>query len=315
MQCQRAEHALVLRWWHSLTAPRTRYSRLTALCTAPPPSAPRPVECSALECVQCLAERRSGGESGIQWVEALKGKAVWEAMRLDSFEAGGWSLKLFESCLSRSHTLQQPRSGDKLEANPGGSFCKRFPTLEEAEDIVGDEAVAYRFRYTDGTCATMLLMNGLVADFNVAARLRGRDELLSCQMYAFPTCVRPMLTEIYLCHACSCHEISSGRHGARGRYLDAGRAPAVPNNVQYSSITMSNAEKMFLSGVAPYPVERTLMTGGVVEAGCQSLTHGRRVLTPHMANIRYSAPQESLFGGHNEAGAYRAGRGQVVLAS
>ena len=101
----------------------------------------------------------------------------------------------------------------------------------------------------------------------------------------------------------------------RGRYLDAGRAPAVPNNVQYSSITMSNAEKMFLSGVAPYPVERTLMTGGVVEAGCQSLTHGRRVPTPHMASIRYSAPQESLFGGHNEAGAYRAGRGQVVLAS
>ena len=43
----------------------------------------------------------------------------------------------------------------------------------------------------------MLLFNGLIGDFNFAAKLKGRDELLSCQMY-----------------------------------LDAGRAPETPNNVQ-----------------------------------------------------------------------------------
>jgi hypothetical protein len=31
---------------------------------------------------------------------------------------------------------------------------------------------------------------------------------------AFPSCVRSILTEIYLCHACSCHEMLSGNAAA-----------------------------------------------------------------------------------------------------
>jgi hypothetical protein len=30
---------------------------------------------------------------------------------------------------------------------------------------------------------------------------------------AFPSCTRSILTEIYLCHACSCHEINISRTG------------------------------------------------------------------------------------------------------
>ena len=76
---------------------------------------------------------------------------------------------------------------------------------------------------------------------------------------------------------------------------------------------MSGAEKMFLSGEASYPVERTLLTGGVVEAGCQSLTLKRRVETPHMAGLTYAAPAQSLFGGHGEPHDYRAVRhGRVI---
>ena len=111
----------------------------------------------------------------------------------------------------------------------------------------------------------MLLMNGLVADFNFAATLAGEAPLLSCQMY-----------------------------------LDAGREPNVPNNVQYSSMLMNGAEKMFLTGKAGYPIERTLLTSGLVEAACQSLTYKRRVDTPYMAQLTYAAPRESLFGGHQE---------------
>jgi hypothetical protein len=33
---------------------------------------------------------------------------------------------------------------------------------------------------------------------------------------AFPSCVRSTLTEIYLCHACSCHEVVSGNAAAGG---------------------------------------------------------------------------------------------------
>lgn len=174
----------------------------------------------ALEVIQCMAERRAGGETGVQWVEAFQGAEVWKLMRgvytrhllalrlassvcvcvgirqplgcalmswflcmvdCSSWDDGGWDLRLMESALTRSHTIQQPRQGDKKEGNPGGAFCKRFPSLDEIEELV-ENPVAFRFLYTDGLKGTMLLLNGLIGDFNFAARLKGRDELLSCQM-------------------------------------------------------------------------------------------------------------------------------------
>ena len=58
---------------------------------------------------------------------------------------------------------------------------------------------------------------------------------------------------------------------------------------------MSKAEELFLTGKAPYPIERTLMTTGLVAAGMQSLASGqKRIETPHLA-IQYQAPRESLF--------------------
>jgi len=69
-----------------------------------------------------------------------------------------------------------------------------------------------------------------------------------------------------------------------------------PNpNVVYSAALMSKAEEMFTTGKAPYPIERTLLTTGLVAAACQSLASGgKRIETPHLA-IRYQAPRESLF--------------------
>jgi hypothetical protein len=69
-----------------------------------------------------------------------------------------------------------------------------------------------------------------------------------------------------------------------------------PNpNVVYSAALMSKAEELFLTGKAPYPLERTLLTTGLVAAGMQSLGAGqKRLETPHLA-IRYQAPRESLF--------------------
>src|SRR5437879_2091475 len=70
-----------------------------------------------------------------------------------------------------------------------------------------------------------------------------------------------------------------------------------PNpNVEYSAALMSKVEEMFLTGKVPYPLERTLLTTGLVAAGMRSLaSSGRhRVDTPHLA-IRYQAPRESTF--------------------
>ncbi len=69
-----------------------------------------------------------------------------------------------------------------------------------------------------------------------------------------------------------------------------------PNpNVVYSAALMSKAEEMFTTGKAPYPIERTLLTSGLVQAGLQSLAAGqKRQETPHLA-VRYQPPRESQF--------------------
>ncbi len=69
--------------------------------------------------------------------------------------------------------------------------------------------------------------------------------------------------------------------------------PPVPN-VTYSAALMSKAEELFTTGKPPYPLERTLLTTGLVEAGLQSLASGKRIETPHLA-IRYETGRESTF--------------------
>lgn len=196
----------------------------------------------ALEVIQCMAERRRGGETGVKAVQALRGDAVWAAMDQPTWAAGGWDPTLFTACLSRSHTLAQL---------PNGSH--RYPTPAQMRAFV-KEPVAYRIEYADGLRATMFLLNGLVGDFTFAARLRGQAEPLSTLFHLPPN-----------------------------------------PNVVYSAALMSKAEQMFMTGKAPYPIERTLLTSGILAAALQSRgADGQRLATPHLA-IKYQAPTESLF--------------------
>jgi hypothetical protein len=128
----------------------------------------------ALEMIQCMAERRRGGESGVVAMHALRGDSVWSALEAGAWRDGGWDARLFEACLSRSHTLAQPES-----------YSHRYPTPQQMRDWV-KEPVAYRFEYADGLKATMLLMNGLVEDFTFAARLKGEAEPLSTLFHLPP---------------------------------------------------------------------------------------------------------------------------------
>jgi hypothetical protein len=196
----------------------------------------------ALEVIQCMAERRRGGETGVASMQALRGEAVWKAMETGSWEKGGWNPRLFEACLTRSHTLAQPES-----------FSDRFPTSAQIREWVKDP-IAYRFDYKDGTKATILLMNGLVGDFTFSAKLKNQDEPLSTLFHLPPN-----------------------------------------PNVVYSAALMSKAEETFVNHKSPYPIERTLLTSGLVESAVRSLGTGqKRLPTPHL-EIHYQPTRESTF--------------------
>ena len=76
--------------------------------------------------------------------------------------------------------------------------------------------------------------------------------------------------------------------------------PPVPN-VAYSAALMHKAEEMFTSGVAPYPVERTLLTSGILDFCLESKLKGNvRLDTPELA-VRYRPPKTSQFAGASEA--------------
>src|SRR5213593_3095643 len=55
----------------------------------------------ALEAMQCMVERRKGGETGVKAVEMIEGDAVWKAG-----EEGRWSKELLTAAISRSDTTQ-----------------------------------------------------------------------------------------------------------------------------------------------------------------------------------------------------------------
>ena len=196
----------------------------------------------ALETLQCMVERREGGESGVKWLQAYRGDAFWEAHHTEL-----WSRELFEAALCRSHTLTPSRPG----------FNNPFPTLDELKEIVKDP-IAYQYEHNDGLKSTMILMNGLVQDFNFAAYIGSNDEILSTQMYL------PM-------------------------------PPARTTLANFFSPLVNNIEQMFLTGEATYPVERTLLTTGLVAAGVDSLfNESTRQETPHL-EIVYQPTEASTF--------------------
>jgi hypothetical protein len=126
----------------------------------------------ALEAMECMLERREGGETGVRAVQLLEGDDVWAAG-----SAGRWSKELLSSALSRSDTplgltLLDGRTQDLVASGV-------LPQL------VKDPA-AYCIEYADGTRATLLMLNGAVMDFNISAQVAGKG-LISTQFFLPPT--------------------------------------------------------------------------------------------------------------------------------
>ncbi len=125
-----------------------------------------------LETIQCMAERRRGGESGVAAVQAIRGDDVWARMSAGSWQAGGWDPGLFKACVCRSIQLGSARTG----------YSDVYPSDADVRKLV-KTPVAYRIEYRDGLKATMLLLDGLVTDMTFAARLKGSRDVFSCLMY------------------------------------------------------------------------------------------------------------------------------------
>ena len=66
-------------------------------------------------------------------------------------------------------------------------------------------------------------------------------------------------------------------------------------NVTYSACLMNKVAQMFETGVAPYPVERTLLVSGMLESCLTSKVQNHaRLETPHLS-VSYQPPKESQF--------------------
>jgi hypothetical protein len=189
----------------------------------------------ALETLQCMVERRRGGEAGVRAVTCLTGNAVWRAG-----DAGQWSWDLLEHALGRSETV-----------NPGDV---RRNVGHAIGNMPAAPATAFLVEYRDGLRGTVLLLNGHMQDFCFAARLRGEARPASCLFY-LPT----------------------------------------PPGAKYFDCLVTNIERLFDTGRPPYPVERTLLTSGVLEAAMEShYRRGARVETPQL-DVRYTASADSGF--------------------
>jgi hypothetical protein len=126
----------------------------------------------ALEAMQSMLERRKGGETGVKAVQLLEGDAVWTAG-----DAGRWSRELLSSALSRSDT---PQGLTVLDGRTQDLVASGV-----LPQLVANPA-AYCVEYKDGTRATMLMLDGAVADFNIAVRISDQDRPLSTQLFLPP---------------------------------------------------------------------------------------------------------------------------------
>ena len=195
-----------------------------------------------LETIQCMAERRRGGETGVKWIQAYRGDAFWRAL-----ENRVWPDDLMNAALCRSHTLTPSRPG----------FNDILPTRDQMRMLVKDP-VAYRYEHEDGLQNTLLLMNGLVRDFNFAARVKNQAKIFSTQVYLPMPDGRTTLADFF-------------------------------------SPLVFYMEQMFLTGQTQYPIERTLLTTGLTAMGVESLYQKQaRVTTPQL-NVRYQPRAESTF--------------------
>jgi hypothetical protein len=176
----------------------------------------------ALEGLQCMVERRKGGETGVKAVTCLQGEEMWQAL-----DAGKWSKPLLEAA---------------MECVPSHAKGGYRELTAKAKD-----AGVFLIEYRDGLRAAVAMMNGWAHEgdggaFTFAGQVKGQE--------------KPSATLFYL---------------------------QQPDPFGHFAYLVKAIDSMIQTGHAPYPVERTLLTTGILDAVMTSKAEkNRRVETPHL---------------------------------
>jgi len=170
----------------------------------------------ALESLQCIVERRRGGESGVAAVTAVKGDQIWQAEK-----EGKWDRRLLVSAVETFDG-----SADDLERR-----------------LLPKDAAFYLIEYRDGLRATVAMLNGVIGQKAVACRIRGQSKPFSCWF----------------------------RHEEQKPF---GHFEHLLRGIQH----------MVHTGQPAYPVQRTLLTTGILDRVMHSLHRdGKRLTSPELA--------------------------------
>jgi hypothetical protein len=179
-----------------------------------------------LEGLQCMVERRQGGETGVKAVQYIEKQAMWEWVSQTP-----WAAKLLDAALAKG---VRRKAGDIRE--------------------LGKDAYAYRIEYQDGLEAAAFMTNGIAQDACTAVEVDGKADPVATLMW-----------------------------------LEEGQP------FQHFACLVQAVEKMFETGKPTYPVERTLLTSGMLEAILDSRAAGhKRLETPHL-DVKYTAPRHGFF--------------------
>jgi hypothetical protein len=172
----------------------------------------------ALEGMQCLLERRKGGETGVKSVQAVQGDEILKAR-----DAGRWSQEIFDAVVAVSPT----------------PYYGKVPRPKQ----MAKDAVFYLIDYRDGTKATVAMGTGFTHEFSCALKIRNSPKPFA-------------LT-----------------------YVMQDESPFA----QFEHLLRA-IEQMFQTGKAVYPIERTLLTTGILDAALHSLAAKSKQLdTPELA--------------------------------
>jgi hypothetical protein len=181
-----------------------------------------------LEALQCMVERRARGETGVAAVQALSGDDVWN---WSQSPGGQWTKALLEAALA----------------------CNRGTKPGPARQSAKNPAL-FLIEYRDGLRAAIYMLDGYVASWLFAAKLKDRPQ--------------PVATQF-------------------------GMLPETRDLPHFDGLVHC-IEELFVTRRPVYPVERTLLTTGILSFLMESRYRNRRIETPQL-KVAYRAPKHAWF--------------------